>query len=200
MPELTPLEKILKELQKHKFEIADGFELVYPETWEDAKIFGVFPVEVPRRHTSQGWLTELYREDGAHVTNCGTIPSEVYAQFQMAYASFTPAELRRGPHLHYRQADYFVFLQGELDVFLWDFRPKSSTQHVRDKIRVVCDKDTCTGIYVPPGVAHAYVAKKDALLVNFTSELYAGWRKLDPVDEVRLEEQLAAVELQKLFD
>jgi dTDP-4-dehydrorhamnose 3,5-epimerase len=50
-------------------------------------------------------------------------------------------------------------------------------------------KDNPVLVIVPPGVVHAYknVGEADAFVLNFPNQLYAGWGKKEPVDEIRHE-------------
>jgi dTDP-4-dehydrorhamnose 3,5-epimerase len=50
--------------------------------------------------------------------------------------------------------------------------------------------DAPTLVIVPPGVVHAYrnVGDRDAFVLNFPDQLYAGWGKKEPVDEIRHED------------
>jgi dTDP-4-dehydrorhamnose 3,5-epimerase len=46
------------------------------------------------------------------------------------------------------------------------------------------------GVLVPPGIVHAYknVSPVPGLVFNAPNQLYAGWAKQEPVDEIRHED------------
>ena len=125
---------------------------------------------------SRGWLLELYRDD------------ELPEGFKpvMGYVSLTHPGVARGPHEHRDQADGFVFMSGTYEVTLWENRP--GREHTKQVLTVGADNPIF--LVVPPGVVHAYrnVGAEDAIVLNFPDQLYAGWGKKEPVDEIRHEE------------
>jgi dTDP-4-dehydrorhamnose 3,5-epimerase len=129
------------------------------------------------RHTDQrGWLVELVREDELPA---GIVP-------RMAYISLTHPNVGRGPHEHVGQTDVFCFLSGTFRLHLWDRRsghePIAEVHQVGEGRPVL--------VTVPPGVVHGYrnVGDTDAFVLNFPDQLYAGWGRREPVDEIRHEE------------
>jgi dTDP-4-dehydrorhamnose 3,5-epimerase len=128
-------------------------------------------------------LCELFRDD------------DVAKEFQpvMAYISMTQAGIARGPHEHVDQADYFCFLgPSDFKVYLWDKREKSPTFGVR-QVRVVGESDPAM-VIVPPGVVHAYrnVGQGPGIVFNCPNQLYKGWGRAEPVDEIRHEDDAAS--------
>jgi dTDP-4-dehydrorhamnose 3,5-epimerase len=106
----------------------------------------------------------------------------------MAYVSLTQPGAARGPHEHKRQTDYFFFLGlSSFRLYLWDNRPQSPTfgkHYILD-----IDKDTATAVVVPPGVVHAYknTGTVGGLVFNAPDQLYGGWGRQEPIDEIRHE-------------
>jgi len=124
----------------------------------------------------RGWLIEMFRDD------------ELPEGFRpaMGYISLTHPGVARGPHEHHNQSDGFVFLDGMFEITLWENRP----DHKRAKQVICAGKDNPLFLVVPPGVVHAYrnIGEQDAIVMNYPDQLYAGWGKRDPVDEIRHEE------------
>ncbi len=142
----------------------------------DYPIPGVILTPLRRYVDGRGWLIEMFRED------------ELPEGFKptMGYISLTHPGVARGPHEHREQSDGFVFLDGKFEVTLWENRPG------RERVKqVICaGKDNPLFLVVPPGVVHAYrnVGEQDATVMNYPDQLYAGWGKNNPVDEIRHEE------------
>lgn len=130
------------------------------------------------RYTDKrGWLIELYRDD------------ELPEGFKpvMSYISVTLPGIARGPHEHVNQTDGFIFLFGKMELHLWDSREGKGDFH---EVHVV-GVDNPVFVTVPPGVVHAYknIGDVDGMVLNFPDQLYAGWGKKEPVDEIRHEEE-----------
>ena len=138
---------------------------------------GVFIRKLRRFEDQRGWLTELFRDD--------ELPEDFRPT--MSYLSVTKPGVSRGPHEHVNQTDGFAFIDGAYDLFLWENRPGRSAP--KAKIRVGADNPVL--VIVPPGVVHAYKNSGDelAFVLNFPNQLYAGWGKKEPVDEIRHEEE-----------
>lgn len=125
-----------------------------------------------QHNDGRGHLVELFRDD--EVTG--------HADVRMGYLSVTDLGVVRGPHEHAHQTDCFIFCRSRFTVFLWrDCR--------RQKLLV--PYDGYYRLFIRPGVVHAYRAESpNAVVINLPDELYAGWRKSFPVDEVRHENDL----------
>lgn len=140
-----------------------------------SKIEGVIMRPLSRYNDSRGWLTELYRDD------------ELPEGFKpaMSYLSVTQPGVARGPHEHVDQTDLFAFLDGAYELFLWENRPGKSADPEVHKVGA----DNSVVVFVPPGVVHAYrnVGDREAFVMNFPDQLYAGQGKKEPVDEIRHE-------------
>ena len=142
-------------------------------------ISGVSCRPLRRYDDERGWLAEIYRQ------------YELAAEHfpVMAYISVTLPGIGRGPHAHRRQTDLFCFPgPGEFRVFLWDQRPDSPTFQARQEFQL---GQSCPGVLiVPPGVVHGYrnVSEVAGLVCNFANRLYRGLGRLEPVDEIRFED------------
>jgi dTDP-4-dehydrorhamnose 3,5-epimerase len=104
----------------------------------------------------------------------------------MSYISMTAPGIVRGPHEHAIQSDLLCFFgQARFRLFLWDNRPDSSTFGKKFQT----DIDPPISILVPPGVVHAYknIGLVDGFVANAPNKLYAGPGRVEPVDEIRHE-------------
>lgn len=147
---------------------------------EGSQLPGVVVRPLGRFEDQRGWLSELYREDELPE---GFLPV-------MGYLSVTKPGVARGPHEHREQTDGFVFLDGEYDLFLWENRP--GQPEVAETHRVGAANPVL--VIVPPGVVHAYrnASERDAFVLNFPDQLYAGRGKTEPVDEIRHEDDVSS--------
>jgi dTDP-glucose 4,6-dehydratase len=127
----------------------------------------------------RGWLIELFRND--------ELDSSLYPQ--MAYLSETLPGVTRGPHEHVDQTDYFAFIgPGDFRLYLWDARPGSPTEG--NRIVRLMGESNPTAVIIPPGVVHAYknVSMKPGHVFNAPNQLFAGYGKTGPIDEIRHED------------
>jgi dTDP-4-dehydrorhamnose 3,5-epimerase len=136
---------------------------------------GVIIKPLPRHTDQRGWLTELFRDD------------ELPEAFRpaMSYVSLTHPGVARGPHEHVHQTDGFAFIFGKYELHLWENREGHEPRHVVLEV----GEENPAFVIVPPGVVHAYrnVGETDAIVLNFPDQLYAGYGKKEPVDEIRHE-------------
>ncbi len=143
------------------------------------EIEGVLVKNLVKHVDERGWLSELFRHD--------EMERGIYPV--MAYVSLTFPGIRRGPHEHLKQWDYFCFLgPSNFKVVLWDNRRDSKTYG--NKMVIFAGEDAPRAIAVPPGVVHGYknIGDKPGLVFNAPNRLYRGWGRVEPVDEVRHEE------------
>lgn len=140
-----------------------------------SEIEGVVIKPLKRFADARGWLTELFRDD------------ELPEDFRpvMSYLSVTHAGVARGPHEHVDQTDGFAFIDGAYRLYLWDNRDGASKELHSYEVGT----DNPVLVLVPPGVVHAYknIGDRDAFVLNFPNQLYAGKGKAEPVDEIRHE-------------
>jgi dTDP-4-dehydrorhamnose 3,5-epimerase len=135
-------------------------------------VIGVIVTPLSKYADSRGWLTEVWRTD--------ELASEWHPA--MGYVSSTQPGVTRGPHEHVEQADLFVFLSGQFNVYLWD--------KVGGRMQVAVGADYPASVLVPPGIVHAYqnVGATDAIVLNFPNRLYRGAGRREVVDEIRHED------------
>lgn len=148
-------------------------------------LVGVAIYELTRHQDQRGWLSELWREDEYSLGMMVMPPA-------MCYVSLTRSGVTRGPHEHKIQWDRFIFLDGHFSLQLWDNR-----KHVGGETWPY-RKRWCLGVgakypvlaEIPPGVVHAYTnhGEHDSLVINMPNRLYAGYKKEQPVDEIRWED------------
>lgn len=147
--------------------------------WSDGTIHDCITRPLRAFSDERGWLMEFFRHD------------ELDDRYhpRMGYLSATAPGVARGPHEHRHQTDLFVFFHGTFQLFLWDPRPESPTENVRQVIEA--GEANPMSVIVPPGVVHGYrnVGETDALIVNCPNQLYAGEGKAFDVDEIRHEER-----------
>src|SRR6266571_2677395 len=81
------------------------------------------------------------------------------------------AGVLRGMHFHLRQSDWWVVLEGSAMVVLFDLRGFLGPGW--QKIAVTASAGL-TGIYIPPGVAHGFLARSDMTLQYLVDADYDG--------------------------
>lgn len=144
-------------------------------------IEGVIIKKLEKFEDSRGWLTEVFRRDEIDL-----VPA-------MSYISSTKPGVKRGPHEHVYQSDYFIFVgPGSFEVYLWDRREGSPTKGQAEKI--LAGEDSPMAILVPPGVVHGYkcVSAVPAWSINLPDKLYKNIKKEGEVDEIRWENDPAS--------
>jgi dTDP-4-dehydrorhamnose 3,5-epimerase len=137
---------------------------------------GVVIKPLKSHRDSRGYLTELFRSDELPE---GFLP-------EMAYISVTHPGVSRGPHEHVTQTDLFCFVDGTYELRLWENRP----EHAAWSLTVLVGEDNPCAVIVPEGVVHGYknVGDRDAYVLNFPNQLYAGRGRAQQVDEIRHED------------
>ena len=159
---------------------AERRRLQSPSEFKSGDIEGVVVRRLDKYHDERGWLAELFRDD--------ELPGEEFRP-AMAYTSTTKPGVRRGPHEHAEQADFFCFIgPSNFKLRLWDNRPDSPTIGCVMTLRA--GEDEPKSVIVPRGVVHAYenVGEQDGVVINFPNRLYRGERRAEPVDEERHED------------
>ncbi|MFW0884405.1 dTDP-4-dehydrorhamnose 3,5-epimerase family protein [Candidatus Acidulodesulfobacterium sp. H_13] len=149
-----------------------------------AEINDVFIRHIKKHVDERGWLAELYRND--------EIDKSAFPE--MAYISLTMPNIKRGPHEHTCQTDYFCFLgPSDFKIILWDNRKDSPTY--LHKTVLFLGENTPAALIVPPGIVHAYknIGEKNGLVINAANKLYAGKSKKEPVDEIRHESDIDTI-------
>lgn len=89
-----------------------------------------------------------------------------------ANRSDSRAGVLRGLHYHFHQVDYWYVVAGVIRAGLVDLRPQSPTYRATQVIEL---GDTHqTGMFIPVGVAHGFVALTDATLTYVVDNYYNG--------------------------
>jgi len=146
--------------------------------FKDGEINGIVIKDLIKNKDKRGWLAEIFRKD--------MVKKEIFPE--MCYISLTFPGIVRGPHEHLEQTDYFCFVgPSTFKLVLWDNRKKSPTY--KNKMTLNIAEDDPRIVIVPPGIVHAYknIGDKPGLVVNLPNRLYAGWGKIEKVDEIRYE-------------
>ncbi len=90
-----------------------------------------------------------------------------------ANLSVSHAGVLRGIHFHRSQADYWVFLEGRAFIALLDLRSGSPTERIMLTLTIDAGEGR-RGIYIPPGVAHGFLAITDTWLQYMVDAYYTG--------------------------
>lgn len=90
-----------------------------------------------------------------------------------ANLSVSHAGVLRGIHFHRSQADYWVFLEGRAFIALLDLRSGSPTERTMLTLTIDAGEGR-RGIYIPPGVAHGFLAITDTWLQYMVDAYYTG--------------------------
>lgn len=87
--------------------------------------------------------------------------------------SVSHAGVVRGIHFHRTQADYWVVLEGRAFIALLDLRSGSPTESAVQTLTIdVAERPR--GIYIPPGIAHGFLAITDVWLQYMVDAYYTG--------------------------
>ncbi len=78
----------------------------------------------------------------------------------------------RGVHYHLQQADYWVALDGRAFVGLIDLREGSPT--LGRAAALTLDAAEPSGVYIPPGVGHGFLAETDFVLQYMVDRYFDG--------------------------
>jgi dTDP-4-dehydrorhamnose 3,5-epimerase len=178
----SPLEsKIATPYESVVFAPAALLELL---PFRPGKIDGVLIKPLAQYRDGRGWLCELFRQDQ---TAADVLPA-------MAYLSETLPGASRGPHEHLQQTDSFCFFgPATFHLYLWDNRPESATFRCHEI--AILPGNRPMAVQIPPGVVHAYrnVSDMAGMVINLPNRLYRGEGGVDPVDEIRHEEDALSV-------
>ena len=149
------------------------------EIFRPGEIRDVVVRDLRKFNDRRGWLCELFRQDD--------IADEFFPV--MAYISSTNPGVTRGPHEHVDQADLFCFLgPSNFKLRMWDHRPDSPT--FGNVMTLIVGADNPKAVIVPKRVVHAYrnIGDIDGIVINCPNRLYMGERRLEPIDEIRHED------------
>jgi dTDP-4-dehydrorhamnose 3,5-epimerase len=128
---------------------------------EPARIEGAEVRNLRRLADERGSFVETYRREW--------LPAGAREMVQSNLSRSTAGVLR-GMHYHRQQADYWVVMEGQAFVALFDLRRGSPTEGERRELEM--DGEAPTGLYIPPGVAHGFWARTDLGLLYAVDSYY----------------------------
>ncbi|MBO0713866.1 MAG: dTDP-4-dehydrorhamnose 3,5-epimerase family protein [Acidimicrobiales bacterium] len=123
-------------------------------------IVDVLVVEPEAHADDRGTFTETYRREWFPLGR----------EMVQANRSDKSAGSLVGLHYHLHQADYWFVTKGQARVVLHDLRVGSPTDHATMTLEL--DADSQRGVFIPPGVAHGFVALSDLTLVYLVDGYY----------------------------
>jgi dTDP-4-dehydrorhamnose 3,5-epimerase len=124
-------------------------------------IEGVCTVSLKVIEDERGRFTETFRKEW--------FPCRSWNEVQ-TNRSESKKDVLRGLHYHRRQADYWYVVSGQIRAGLYDFRPWSSTYGAIQTLDLA-DRDH-TGLFIPVGVAHGFLALTDVTLTYVVDRYY----------------------------
>ena len=130
-------------------------------------IAGVKLAGLQARADERGHFIETFRKEWFTERSWGIL---------QANCSQSRAGVLRGLHYHRRQVDYWFAPAGRIRVGLVDLRPGSPTEGAGQLIEI--GEARPTGIFIPIGVAHGFLALTDATLIYLVDNYYDGQDEL----------------------
>lgn len=155
------------------------FQAQAGNNFRPGRIKDVLIYELRKMEDERGWLAELFRHD------------ELDTEFHpvMAYISATMPGMARGPHEHLEQADLFCFMgPSNFKLWMWDNRPDSES--FNRVMTLIAGEDEPQAVLIPKGIVHGYrnIGTVPGIVINCPNRLYKGAGKIEPVDEIRYED------------
>jgi dTDP-4-dehydrorhamnose 3,5-epimerase len=123
----------------------------------DPTIPGVLHGAPDVHEDGRGWFLEIFRQD-----LLGT-------SFVQANHSHSRKGVLRGLHYHRKQSDAWYVMAGEAQAMLADLRTPSSSPAVVP-VRMTSERPTV--LFIPPGVAHGFLAVTDVDLIYWVTHGY----------------------------
>ena len=133
---------------------------------ESKQIVGVKFVQLQAHEDARGRFLETFRIEWFPERSWDVVQTN---------CSYSRAGVLRGLHYHLRQVDYWSVPCGRVLVGLADLRDGSPT-YGRGQLLELGEQQTM-GVFIPPGVAHGYLALTNATLIYLVDQYY------DPHDE-----------------
>jgi dTDP-4-dehydrorhamnose 3,5-epimerase len=124
-------------------------------------LHGVQLVDLRVHADERGRFLETFRKEW--------FPQRAWERVQ-SNLSDSKAGVLRGLHFHLNQVDYWYVSRGSIRVGLADLRPGSPT-YLASAVLDMAEDDP-TGLYIPSGVAHGFVALTDATLTYLVDNYY----------------------------
>ena len=126
----------------------------------NTKISGVHLVKLKRYEDARGFFFEACRASWIGAEH----------RWVQSNISRSSAGVVRGLHFHHKQTDYWVVVEGHLQVALVDVRKGSSTH--RAAICLDLDSADPHALVIPPGVLHGYRAIIDTTMMYLLDHEY----------------------------
>ena len=151
--------------------------------WRRAGLEGVWRRSLAFHPDDRGSFAEIWRSD--EMRGLPGLPGGV--AIRQANLSRSRAGVLRGLHVHRRQADLWIVLEGHPFIGLVDTRP--AVQGTGDVRVETIDAVAGDALYLPEGVAHGFYARDPITLLYFVTNEYDGTDELgfawdDPVAAV----------------
>jgi dTDP-4-dehydrorhamnose 3,5-epimerase len=124
---------------------------------EELEIPGVLLGRPERFEDDRGWFMEILREDAFGVS------------FVQGNHSHSRAGVLRGLHYHAKQSDAWYVVSGQAQVGLANLRTRSDHPTA---ITLDMSSDDPTVLYIPPGVAHGFLAVTELDLIYWVTHYF----------------------------
>lgn len=124
---------------------------------EELQIPGVLLARPERFEDDRGWFMEILREDAFGVS------------FVQGNHSHSRANVLRGLHYHAKQSDAWYVASGQAQVGLADLRTR--VDHPTT-LTLDMSSDDPTVLYIPPGVAHGFLAVTELDLIYWVTHYF----------------------------
>lgn len=128
----------------------------------DERIDGVAVVDLEVHADIRGSFVEFYRESWL-ATDHSALQGNI---------SRSTAGSLRAMHFHRRQWDYWFVLSGEMFVALADLRTGSPTERATWTLQL--SAETPRGLFIPPGVAHGFLAQTELVFGYLVDRYFDG--------------------------
>jgi dTDP-4-dehydrorhamnose 3,5-epimerase len=138
------------------------------DQWRTGRVEGVWQRTLAIHPDERGSLMELWRASWLE----GLPGMHPGATMRQSNVSRSRPRVLRGLHLHRRQADLWVVLDGSPLVALVDVRPALSGEGSPQVDTI--DASPGTAIFIPEGVAHGFYARDAMSLVYFVTNEFDG--------------------------
>ncbi|MBX3031577.1 MAG: dTDP-4-dehydrorhamnose 3,5-epimerase family protein [Chloroflexi bacterium] len=138
---------------------SDWIALGIPGAWRRSIVF---------HPDDRGDFGELWRDS----RSAGLVAPPVPGRMVQANLSRSRPRVLRGMHLHRRQSDLWVIVEGHAFIALVDVRPVIDGTGVQAVITI--DVGPGDSLYLPAGVAHGLYARDPLTLVYLTTNEYDG--------------------------
>ena len=134
-------------------------------------IQGVATRKLSRIVDERGYLAELLRSDW-----------DLFEQFGQLYLTTARPGVIKAWHMHRKQTDYFVCIQGMVKLVLCDTRQDSPTHRMVNEFFM--GEENLLLVKIPPQVMHGFkaIGTSMAVMLNCPTEVY----KYEAPDEYRL--------------